>query len=36
MGFDLPEIDQPQLVDYLGHEVTKWDEILKKTEITLE
>jgi tripartite-type tricarboxylate transporter receptor subunit TctC len=36
MGFDLPEIAQPQLVDSLGQEVTKWDEILKRTEITLE
>ncbi len=36
MGFDLPEITQPELAAYMRTEVGKWGEILKVTGITLE
>jgi tripartite-type tricarboxylate transporter receptor subunit TctC len=36
MGFDFPNISQPDLVDYMGKEVVKWGDILKATGVTLE
>jgi tripartite-type tricarboxylate transporter receptor subunit TctC len=36
LGFDLPSISQPDLVDYMGKEVVKWSDILKTTGVTLE
>lgn len=36
LGFDFPNISQPDLVGYMGKEVVKWGEILKTTGITLE
>lgn len=36
MGFDLPNVSQPDLVDYMGKEVDKWTNILKTTGVTLE
>jgi tripartite-type tricarboxylate transporter receptor subunit TctC len=36
LGFDLPSISQPNLVDYMGKEVAKWGDILKVTGVRLE
>jgi tripartite-type tricarboxylate transporter receptor subunit TctC len=36
MGFDMPEISQSALMDFMGKEVTKWRQILKATGVTLE
>ncbi len=36
LGFDFPNISQPELVDYMGKEVAKWGIILKTTGVTLE
>lgn len=36
MGFDFPQISQPDLVHYMGQEVVKWSTILKATGIKLE
>jgi tripartite-type tricarboxylate transporter receptor subunit TctC len=36
MGFDIPTISQPALVDYMDKEVLKWRDILKTTGVTLE
>ena len=36
MGFDIPTIIQPGLVDYMAKEVVKWRDILKTTGVTLE
>jgi tripartite-type tricarboxylate transporter receptor subunit TctC len=36
MGFDLPDIAQPKLVEYMQKEVAKWDGILKATGVTLQ
>jgi tripartite-type tricarboxylate transporter receptor subunit TctC len=36
MGFDLPDIPQARLVEFMDSEVTKWGQILKTTGVTLE
>lgn len=36
LGFDMPDIGQPQLANYMGKEVAKWGQILKATGITLD
>jgi tripartite-type tricarboxylate transporter receptor subunit TctC len=36
MGFDLPEVPQSQLVEFMGNEVTKWGQILNATGVALE
>jgi tripartite-type tricarboxylate transporter receptor subunit TctC len=36
LGFDLPDVPQAQLADFMENEVVKWAQILKATGITLE
>jgi hypothetical protein len=36
MGFDIPTMSQPYLVDYMAKEVVKWRDILKTTGEALE